>query len=355
MGPIGPMDVTDDSHTRGVPRAPAGLADAGAVPGSSALSELAFARRSDVGATPSARSGPCLGSTWSDACWSRTERRPVAYGPCWVETPPGRARRRPDRRPGRSRPGFERYLLGLCEAWPPRSSRRRAPKRQPFRVSDETDGPRIALNERRGFAHVSTFLRSTASSTTSSTLRSGPPASAWPRSGRALTTWLVFAAHEGWFADHPGAGRDRSRGAARVALRPGGPDLPRRLVAWDDAAVVGGIEAGRRLPARTWGSCRAQALAGPWHRQGADARRECAKLRRRGMRRASLCRGRGQRDGSRRQPHGISRLLPQALAARCSSRSRSDPRETPLAGNGAHADCPAGTTIGHGPAQAGGR
>jgi len=212
---------------------------------------------------------------------------PVGYGLCWVETPPGEIVAEQAVDPAARGRGLSEFLLGLCEA---RAAEifagARAEDGSLSVWSHETDEPRIALYERRGFAHVSTFVR--LDRDLDDTL--DPPE--WPAGIRVaafrpgVDDAAVHAAHEEGFTDHPGEGETDLEEWLASHFAHEGPDLGLWLVAWDGAEVVGGIEAMETPAGAYMGEL---FVRGAWRGRGiarALMLQECAELRRRGMRSA---------------------------------------------------------------------
>jgi mycothiol synthase len=211
----------------------------------------------------------------------------VAYALCWLETPPGEMVAELTVDPASRGRGLSEYLLGLCET---RAAEILAAVRSDEGSlsvwSHETDLPRVALYERRGFVHVSTFLR--LDRDLDDTLE--PPA--WPAGIRVaafrpgVDEAAVYAAHEEAFADHPGAGETGLEEWLASHFAHEGPDLGLWLVAWDGDEAVGGIEAMETPAGAYMGEL---FVRGPWRGHGiarALMLEECAELRRRGMRHA---------------------------------------------------------------------
>ena len=279
--------------------------------------------------TPSARSGPCRASTSDHDAWLVEDGSgaPVAYGLCWVETPPGEIVAEQAVDPAARGRGLSELPARTLRGARGRDRRSRARgRRQPLRVVPRDRRARIALYERRGFAHVSTFLR--LDRDLDDTL--DPPE--WPAGIRVAAfrpgadDAAVYAAHEEGFADHPGYGETDLEEWLASHFAHESPDLGLWLVAWDGDEVVGGIEAmetpagaymGELFVRGAWrgrGIARALMLAGV--RGAAPARRATRVLRR----------GRRQRDGSAAAAR-VPRLPARGAAARCSSRSSSEPGE----------------------------
>jgi mycothiol synthase len=212
---------------------------------------------------------------------------PVAYALCWVETPPAEMVAEQSVDPAVRGRGLSAYLLGLCEA---RAAEVLAAARTDGGSlsvwSHETDEPRIALYERRGFAHIRTFLR--LDRDLDDTL--GPPE--WPAEIRVaafrpgVDDAAVYAAHEEGFADHPGGGEADLEEWLASRFAHGGPDFGLWLLAWEGEEVVGGIEAMETPAGAYMGEL---FVRGAWRGRGiakALMLEECAELRRRGMRNA---------------------------------------------------------------------
>lgn len=207
----------------------------------------------------------------------------VAYGLCWIETPPGELVAEQSVDPSVRGLGLSEHLLGLCEERAAEILTAAAPDEGGLSVwSHETDSSRIALYERHGYSHVSTFLR--LDRDLDDTLE--PPV--WP-SGIRVAAFrpgaddaAVYAAHEEAFADHPGAGEiDLEEWLASHFVHEG-PDLGLWLVAWDGAEVVGGIEATETPAGAYMGELFVRKA---WRGRGiarALMLQECAALRRRG-------------------------------------------------------------------------
>ena len=211
--------------------------------------------------------------------------------------------------------------------------------------SHETDRRRIALYERRGYSHVSTFLR--LDRDLDDTLE--PPV--WPAGIRVaafrpgVDDAAVYAAHEEAFADHPGAGEIDLEEWLASHFAHEGPDLGLWLVAWDGAEVVGGIEATETPAGAYMGEL---FVREPWRGRGiarALMLQECAELRRRGVRTRSSPWTRTTRPG---RCSCTSRSASSPGAAHAALREAARRRVTGLAGNGARADGSAETTIGRG-------
>ena len=212
---------------------------------------------------------------------------PVAYGLCWVETPPAEIVAEQIVDPGARGLGLSEHLLGLCEARAAEIFAVAGADEGSLSVwSHESDAPRIALYERRGYSHVSTFLR--LDRDLDDTLE--PPV--WPTGIRmaafrpGIDDAAVYAAHEEGFADHPGAGENDLEEWLASRFIQEGADLDLWLVAWDGTEVVGGIEAAETPAGAYMGEL---FVRRPWRGRGiarALMLQECAELRRRGMRSA---------------------------------------------------------------------
>jgi mycothiol synthase len=234
--------------------------------------------------------------TWLVEDWSGV---PVAYGLCWVETPPGEIVAEQAVDPAARGRGLSESLLGLCEARAAEVFAASGAEDGSLSVwSHETDEPRIALYERRGFTHVSTFVR--LDRDLDDTL--DPPE--WPAGIRVaafrpgVDDAAVYAAHEEGFADHPGEGGTDLEEWLASHFDSQGPDLGLWLVAWDGAEVVGGIEAMETPAGAYMGEL---FVRESWRGRGiarALMLQECAELRRRGMRNAFFAVDTGNTTGA---------------------------------------------------------
>ena len=213
--------------------------------------------------------------------------RLAAYGICWMEAPPGAIVAEQTVHPEARGRGLSEALLDRCEARAAAILAVAQAKDGSLSVwSHETDEPRIAMYERRGFSHVSTFLRLDRDLDDSLE----PPV--WPTGIRVATfrpgvdDATVYAAHEEGFADHPGAGEIDLEEWLESRFIQDGADLDLWLVAWDRDEVVGGIEATETQAGGYMGEL---FVRRPWRGRGiarALMLQECAELRRRGVRSA---------------------------------------------------------------------
>ena len=224
---------------------------------------------------------------------------PVGYGLCWVETPPAEIVAEQTVDPAARGRGLSRYLLALCEARAAEVFAAARAEAGSLSVwSHETDEPRIALYEQRGFALVTTFLR--LDRDLDDTLDSPE----WPAGIRVaafrpgVDDAAVYAAHEEGFTDHPGHGEADLEEWLGSRFASQGPDLGLWLVAWDGREVVGGIEAMETPAGAYMGEL---FVRGPWRGRGiarALMLQECAELRRRGMRNAFFAVDTGNTTGA---------------------------------------------------------
>jgi mycothiol synthase len=223
----------------------------------------------------------------------------VAYALCWLETPPAEVVAELAVDPAARGRGLSEYLLGLCETRAAEILATAHADAGGLSVwSHETDLPRVALYGRRGFTHVSTFLR--LDRDLDDTL--DPPV--WP-AGIGVAPFrpgvddaAVYAAHEDGFADHPGGGEADLEEWLASRFAADGPDFGLWLLAWDGAEVVGGIEAMETPAGAYMGEL---FVRGAWRGRGiarALMLQECAELRRRGMRNAFFAVDTGNATGA---------------------------------------------------------